>query len=308
MKKVEFFDEDNTMVIDSQFDVADITIYPEIKKFDVRSSVKDDCFYNNQTIEYRISADPICLEMRTLESSHEPPLEYSIRDGVVLESEIKKNRFILGDRIENLKKQAEWNKARIFGNYEVNLYILSKHPEIVSKEEYRKFLRQSVERLKMGVVNAEKEVKDDKHGLHFQTGEYGNQIWYLNDEADNNGDDYWKLSKEDREKSEYGKKIKYAEEFNNALFDESSPKYVGIDSYEFQNSKEIIEHVEDILDKRKPIYRGEADKQKEDGKSSGNFRWWIVLILSIIALSWSVWTAIGVFILGNIIISTVSSK
>lgn len=309
MKQVDFFEEDNTIVIDDEFDTTDFTFYPEIKRFDVSSSIKNDCFYNNQTIEYRISLNPILLEMRTIESSHEPPLEYSIKDGVVLESQIKKDRIFSSDRIENLKKQVEWSKVNICGNYEINIYILSKHPEIISREEYRKFLRQTVERLKLGVIKAEEAVKDNTHGLQFQRGDDGNYIWYLVDESDKEeSDKHWKLSKEERERSEYGKKIRYAQEFNDSLFNENSPKYVGIDSYEFQKNKQIIDYIENILDKKRPIYRPEADKPKEEKKVFNGSKWWIVLVLSIIALSWGIWTAIGVFIFGSIIINIISTK
>jgi|GEM_PF-3651433 len=36
-------------------------------------------------------------------------------------------------------------------------------------------------------------------------------------------------------------------------------------------------------------------------------KWIIVIILSIVALSWGIWTAIGVFILGSIIIGIINS-
>src|ERR1035437_6658563 len=161
MKKVDIFDDENSLMIEN--DIADNTFnfFPEQKKFEVSSSIKDDVFYNNSTIEYRISANPVELEMRTVELSHEPPQEWSIKDGVVLESEIKKNKFVTPDRIENLKKEVEWTKVSILSNPEVNLYILSKHPEIISKEDYRKFLRQSLERIKLGISNVEEAVKGD---------------------------------------------------------------------------------------------------------------------------------------------------
>ena len=177
MKTVEIYDEDNSIVIDDEFDTTDFSFYPEDKKFKVSQSIKDDCFYNNQTFEYKISANPVEIYMRTLESSHEPPLVYSIKDGVVLESELKKKDLIFSDRIKNLKKEVEWSKASLIGNYEVNLYILSKHPEIISKEDYRRFLRQSVEKIKVGVLRVEEAIKENTHGLEIYTSESGKNVW-----------------------------------------------------------------------------------------------------------------------------------
>lgn len=238
MKTVEIFDEEKSIVIDDQYDTTEFTFYPEDKTFKVSRSVKDDAFYNNQTIEYKISANPIELQMRTLESSHEPPLEYSIKDGVVLESELKKKDSLFSDRIENLKKEVEWTKIPLLGNCEVNLYILSLHPEIISKNEYRKFLRETEQRIKTGLIKIEKRLKEkDKTDLQIFEGEYGKQIWYSNTE---------KISDEERDK-----KIKYIEKaFNDPLFEEKSPEYCGISKYEFQESPFILKHIDELLNEK----------------------------------------------------------
>lgn len=100
-------------------------------------------FFSKQIIEYKISIDPVEIQIKTVESSSEPPKEYSIKDGVVLETALIKDNIatrLFPDQIEKLKEDVEWNVVPLFGGYcEVNLYILSKHPEIISKENYRKF-------------------------------------------------------------------------------------------------------------------------------------------------------------------------
>lgn len=254
MKKVDIFDEENSIMIENDHTDDTFDFFPEQKKFKVSSSIKDDVFYNNSTIEYRISANPIELEMRTVELSHEPPKEWSIKDGVVLESEIKKNKFVTPDRIENLKKEVEWTKVSILGNPEVNLYILSKHPEIISKEDYRKFLRRSLERVKLGVSKVEEAVKSDTHGLQFHTGDYGKSIWYPDSETEKKeSEEYWNLPEEKRDSSRYGKKLEYVEKFNDSLFKENSPKYVGISDLEFRNNKELLEYIENLLNKKETV-------------------------------------------------------
>lgn len=267
MKKVEIYDEDNSIVIDDDFDTTDFTFYPENKKFKVSQSIKNDCFYNNQTIEYKISVNPIEIYMRTLESSSEPPLEYSIKDGVVLESEINKKDSIFPDRIENLKKEVEWSKINLFGNYEINLYLLSKHPEIISKEDYRRFLRQSVEKIKMGVLKVEEALKKDPHHLQLHTSEHGKWVWYPDDELESKErDDYYELPEEKRSETKYGKKLRYVEKFNESLFKEDSPKYVGVSDYEFKTSVEILEYIEKLLNQKDvtPIKKEEVALQQNN--------------------------------------------
>ena len=225
--------------------------------------------------------------MRTLESSHEPPKEYSIRDGVVLESALKESS-LFPDRIEKLKKEVEWAKVPIFGHPEVNLYILSKHPEIISKDDYRRFLRQSLERIKLGVSKVENLVKEDKNDLlklKIESSEDGSSkgIWYITDESEKEESDaYWKLPEEERTKTSRGKKIKYVEDFTTPLFAENSSKYVGITDWEFRNSKEIIEHIQNLLDKK-----DEPVKKEFEPKVSKTKGFIISLILTLF-LSWVV--------------------
>ncbi|MCX6792910.1 MAG: hypothetical protein NTY12_02700 [Candidatus Falkowbacteria bacterium] len=280
MKTVEIFDEDNSIIIDDDYSTTDFTFYPEEKKIKVSSSVKNDCFYNNDTIEYKISADPIEIWMRTLESSHEPPLEYSIKDGVILESEIKKKNSIFPDRIENLKKEVEWSKVPLFGNYEVNLYILSKHPEIISKEDYKRFLRQSAEKIKIGVSKIEEAVKTDSHGLEIYKSEYGKNIWYINSESEKKEmDEYYDLPEKKRKDTNYAKKLEYIEKFNNSLFDEKSPKYVGIPNYEFKMSVEILEYIEKLLDKKEIVASEDSDAIKKNPWRWLGYTWTIIINL-----------------------------
>jgi hypothetical protein len=255
MKTVDIFDEENSMMIENEYLNSTFDFSPEQKIFKVSSRFTDAFFHNNSTIEYRISTTPVALEMRTTELFHEESQEWSIKDGVVLESEIRKNKFQTQERIDELNKEVEWATVPIFGNPEVNLYILSKHPEILSREDYRKFLRQSIERIKLGVLKVEEAVKNDTHGLQFQTMDYGRSIWYSDSESDNRkqSEEYYELPKEDRDKSKYGKKLNHVREFQDALFVEDSSKYVGVSESEFETSKELIAFIESMLDKKEIV-------------------------------------------------------
>ncbi|MCB9820779.1 hypothetical protein H6790_02420 [Candidatus Nomurabacteria bacterium] len=284
-KEVEIFDDENSIVINDEHTTNTFEFFPSEKKIKIDVSINDDYHHNYSTIEYKISDDPIDLKMRTIELYHDfvGGTDHSIKDGVVLESEIKKKDFVMPDRIESLKKEVVWSKVPIFGNYEVNLYILSKHPEIISKDEYRRFLRQSIERIKDGVAKVKELVKKDSHGLEIHTGDYGMSIWYPDNESEKKESEaYWDLPKEKRDDSAYGKKLKYVEDFNKSLFDEKSSSYVGISEIEFKSSDEIVEYIQKLLDKK-----DEPTKKEVEPKISKTKGFVISLLLTLL-LSWVV--------------------
>ena len=56
---------------------------------------------------------------------------------------------------------------------------------------------------------------------------------------------------------------------------------------------------------------GDTQTQNNQATAGGmgtKTKWFIVIVLSIVALSWGIWTAIGVFVLGVIMINVLSSK
>ncbi len=284
-KEVEIFDDENSIVINDEHTTNTFDFFPGEKKIKIDVSINDDYHHNYSTIEYKISDDPIELKMRTVELYHEfvGGKDNSIKDGVVLESELRKNKFNNQERIDDLKKEVEWSKVPIFGNPEVNLYILSKHPEIISKDEYRRFLRQSVERINDGIAKVKELVKKDSHGLEIHTGDYGMSIWYPDNESEKKESEaYWDLPKEKRDDSAYGKKMKYVDDFNKSLFDEKSSSYVGISEIEFRSSDEIVEYVQKLLDKK-----DEPAKKEVEPKTSKIKKIIISLILTFL-LSWIV--------------------
>lgn len=293
MKTVEIFDEDNLITQEDDFATTDITFDFENKKLFARTSIKDDCFYNKQVLEYKISVNPIEIQMRTLESSHEPPLEYSIKDGVILESELKKNKFFSKDQLENLKREVEWSKFPLLGNYEVNIYILSKHPEIVSKEEYRKFLRQSVERIKSGLLKIEELLEKNTKGLEIKSNDNGKYIWYKEKETDEKeSEEYYKLPEDKKDSSNYGKKLDYARKFNESIFEESSSNFIGIQEYEFRNSDEILKYIDNLLNKKEVIIIKKSEEytqqQNNTNKNVGTIIYLLTIFFIILKLTDSV--------------------
>lgn len=176
MKKVEFFNEPESIikgeiVISDEYAERTFRFSPEEKKFDESLRSKDGTYFRDVTNEYKISLNPIEIEMRTIHEWDGPPGQDSIKDGVVLESELRKDysdhplrgvmESLSKENLDTLKKQVEWKKIPILGNYEVNLFILSKHPEIISEQEYRKFLRQNIEKIKIEILETKSETSNE---------------------------------------------------------------------------------------------------------------------------------------------------
>lgn len=265
-KTIEVLDEENSIVMDDEYSTTNFDIFPENKTFTVDMRIKDDAFSSHQIFEYKISVNPPELYIRLLESSSEPPKEYDVKDGVVLESEInKENVPIIGeDRIQGLKKQVEWNKVDLFEQSEINLFILSKHPEIISREDFRKFLRQSAERIKLGLNKVEESIKEGKQGLQIFMSDYGKYVWFSDRASEKEEiEEYSKLTDKKRDNSVYGKKLKQVEEFNKSLFSEDSSMYVGISEYEFKTGTEILVCIQKMLDKKDSMSINKEVKQEK---------------------------------------------
>jgi hypothetical protein len=241
MNKIEIFEEDgdNTLSLNDKYSDFTIDVYPESKTYQSRMNLKDDVYYRTEQFEYRIKTDPVKVETRLTERVDEPPEEYMVRDGVVLESEIiQKNNLLGKDFIDGLKKEVEWHEEWV-GN-PVSMYILSKHPEIINPEDYRRHLRQLSEKIKNSMLKVEKALESDKMGLQV-TDEYegsGRTIWYTRAKQD-------KMSKE-----EINKAIEHKKKIQEQLFDDKSSEYVGVSEGEFRSSADILANIEVFLNKK----------------------------------------------------------
>jgi hypothetical protein len=206
------------------------------------------------------------------------------------------------DRIKNLKKEVEWKKVQLLGNYEINLYILSKHPEIISNEDYRKFLRQSVERVKVAVSKVEEVLKKDSHGLQVNRSEYGKHIFYSNNEIlKKEWDEYVNLPEEKKQSSNYAKKEEYAAKIRDSLFKENSPTYIGISEQEFTNSDELVEYIEKLLDRNEAATinkeQNAPQQNAQSNKFVGKLIYWLTAFFVFLKLTdsvdWSWFAAIS---------------
>lgn len=157
-KKVKFNEdeENDTLILNND----DLWWYAEIRidgsKIYFYSNSPDYTSEFHSIYEYKIKWHKVyekCLEDRTLNAWEEE--YYDIKDWVVLESDIteryNKDKFSniggsLDEKIEKLKKSCEWNEVTYF---KTKYFILSKNPEIISEEEFRKYIRSELERIKL---------------------------------------------------------------------------------------------------------------------------------------------------------------
>lgn len=184
-----------------------------------------------------------------------------MKDGVVLETDILADRkevasmsSMTTEFIGGLKKEVEWHEDWV-GN-PVSMYILSKHPEIIFPDDYRRHLRQFAEKIKTATLKVEKTLASDPMGLKV-TDDYTNSGRAIS---------YPKSKQDGMSEEETKKAIEHVHKIQEKLFDEKSKDYVGISDGEFRSSKEILEHVEIFLNKKpalvKKRLRQKSQKQK----------------------------------------------
>ncbi len=311
MKTIYREDEDNRVIVDDEYGSTTYTVDPTAHTFSIWHSVKDDAYFIEQLYEYKVSTNPIELSIRMIESKSEPPEEWEVKDGVVLEADIlkdKKKFALFGGvkkKIEELKKAVEWQKVNILWQYAPNLFILSKETSVISSIEFRKFVRQSAEKLKSAISKIEDAVKKDTTGLQIIEDEYGKSIWYpaeMLTPVENRFD----MPDDEFAKTDLGKKEAHAIKFSEDLFNSSSPNWVGISKTEFDTSTQLLQYLEELLAGKASTTRESNDAEMTPKRKLMSWKWWIVVILSIVALVGGIWTAIGVFILGAIFVSLLS--
>jgi len=133
-----------------------------------RTDYRFDTYQTKSLYEYRLEGtDVLC---RLIENQYEDigvPKQNDVRDGVVLESEIRKRdagkRFRLGsidDKIGDLKTDVQWHKMASLSWHGLKYFILSKK---LPQADARRYLREELERFKGGEIGVFNEA--EKYGL-----------------------------------------------------------------------------------------------------------------------------------------------
>lgn len=276
--KIEIFEEegDNTLSFGDEYADFAIDVYPDSKTYQSRMNLNDDVYYRTEKFEYRIQANPLKVETRLTERVDEPPERYCVKDGVVLESDILADRKELAmtsmtkEFIDGLKKEVEWHEDSV-GN-PVSMYILSKHPEIVSPDDYRRHLRQLSEKIKNATFKVQKALESDKMGLQ------------VTDEWEGLGRTIWlsKSKQDEMSEEEVKKVIEHQKKLQEQFFDEKSKEYVGVSEGEFRSSVDTLENIETFLNKKFVAVKKEVEPKISKTKG------FVISLLLTLFLSWVV--------------------
>jgi hypothetical protein len=92
------------------------------------------------------------------------------------------------------------------------------------------------------------------------------------------------------------------------LLKEASDAEDKVDKERTELSQWLFGKEEEYMDFLKKEERVDASSAKNNTNKGSGIKWTIVIVLSIVALSGGIWTAIGVFILGTIIINVLQNK
>ncbi len=159
---------------------SEVTANPAAKTLVFYAHTDDYQSIFHSTEEYRFDGTQVL--MRLLEDYVEHPGErvWHVKDGVVLESAIKKraeeSKFTLTPVEEELTKyraQVEWRPVQ---NLKLRFFVMAQHPAEFPVRERRRLIRTELERLDAG---ARKIIGDVKaHGLEVIESENGPQVRY----------------------------------------------------------------------------------------------------------------------------------
>ena len=104
--------------------------------------------------EYRLEGtDVFVRELHRYSKFINDPERWSIRDGVVLESQLRKEGLLDDDDIASLKQDVEWVNLRSTRWHGFKYFVVSKN---VSTPDARRFFRQELERLRTGFAAFQK--------------------------------------------------------------------------------------------------------------------------------------------------------
>jgi hypothetical protein len=152
--------EDNTLSEDDRGFYAETNVLPSRFEFHCYSHPPE--YEHERYTKYLYRIDGLRVEAKLTECYETNPRsggsvrEYEVRDCVVLESEIRARLQTetllltsLDEVIRNLKQAVEWGEV---SRHDLRYFLLGKHPELLPTPEYRRFLRQELERVRYGVA------------------------------------------------------------------------------------------------------------------------------------------------------------
>lgn len=157
-------DSDKDGIVDCATIELDVDINYKPAPGHFRLDTRFDLYRGKDEYEYKI--DGTSVSLRVLNSRHEPSPdnpeeEWEVRDGVVLESDLRARdeakKFKMGsidEKIAGLKSATEWQELTSWAFNGFKYFLLSRR---LPTPDARRYLRQELERLKLGIARATQE-------------------------------------------------------------------------------------------------------------------------------------------------------
>lgn len=164
-KKLVFEEEEEeALVLEESEDwyYTELNLFKDENKIHIYRRTPDYDSEFNTTYKYKIEGQKIYFKL--IEDKIEHPWEeyYDVQDGVILKSEIKKRKdnifFKPESKIKELESQIKWHELN--HQYKIIFFLFHKHPELISKDDFRTFLRLKVEKIENISTEVEKIMKD----------------------------------------------------------------------------------------------------------------------------------------------------
>jgi hypothetical protein len=181
-------DEKNVLIIENggmEDYSAELRVSPSIMQYSHNYHAPYYDYATDETYEYKIEGTRVfsrLISRRVHGLFVDGQEHYEFKDGVLLESHIRRrlndtksrlDKETPDETISHMRKELEWNEISSIIAY----FLLSKHPRIISRQEFRKHIRQELERMKLGIMKIRefanlngleiRQGKNNQYEIHF---------------------------------------------------------------------------------------------------------------------------------------------
>ncbi|MBP7774057.1 hypothetical protein KA071_03125 [Candidatus Gracilibacteria bacterium] len=164
-KKLVFEEEEEeALVLEESEDgyYTELNLFKDENKIHIYRRTPDYDSEFNTTYKYKIEGQKIYFKLIEDKIEHPGEEYYDVQDGVILKSEIKKRKdnifFKPESKIKELEGQITWHELN--HQYKIIFFLFHKHPELISKDDFRTFLRLKIEKIENISAEVEKIMKD----------------------------------------------------------------------------------------------------------------------------------------------------
>lgn len=179
-------DDPSTLVLDPGEWYSEVRAIPSQRLLKFHTHTPDYDFESNSTFEYKFEESQLLARLIEHTSHHYTDIERHVKDGVVLESEIRKraegSSFRLTkveDEIAKYTEQVQWQP---FDRYDVRFFVMAQHPDLFPHRELRRLARLELERIKLATENVNQlakklgvEIEETSEGFSFMHPETGTE-------------------------------------------------------------------------------------------------------------------------------------